>query len=755
MRTTTLSSAAALLAASLPLATAAAQGLNCQLVGRFHQYSAYNDVWGYVAPNGDEYALLCATTGLVVVDCTNPSTPVQRGYFPWATSTWRDCRTYGHYAYVSSEGGAGFQIIDLSNPNAPVSLGIFGTANSNNAHNVCVDTGTGKLYLAGCNTGTPVYDLAANPANPPFLGFALGSGNGNYFHDLCIENGFAYGSMIYNGHLRIVDVTQGLNFNLGTLSNTTTPSTFTHNAWPNAAQTLCVTTDERAGGVVKFFDITNKSAPIPRGQFTPNPASIPHNAFLVGNLCHVSWYTEGYQCIDVSDPNNPVQVAAYDTWPGASGGFNGAWGVYPFQPSGNIYVSDISTGLYVVRPQITDLVIQHSPLADTQDEDGPYPVVVDLSGSNPIVSATLEYRVGDSGPFTAVPMLPTGVGTSYSAVIPGQDAVARVQYHVDVVDSQAARRSPSSGEHEFLVGSIVSVWSDDFEQDLGWTHGFTASQDDWQRGAPAGRSGTSGGFAWSDPSGAYSGTNIWANDLGGTGFNGSYANNVGNWLQSPAIPTGGATGLTLRFRRWLSLANLDTARILVNGTTVFTTSTATQDSAWQLVEIDVAALLDAATTATIRFELSTNGSNVAGGWALDDVELIQYVDAAPPRLYGNATPGTPGAPGIAMSAPARIGTTTQILGGNLLPNAPAILAINFADTLQVLGGIEVLVQPVGAAVLFSLSSGAGQANWPFTVPNNPAFDDFYFYSQLFVLDAGAANGTAAASQGMRYRVALR
>ncbi|MCC6784572.1 MAG: choice-of-anchor B family protein [Planctomycetes bacterium] len=727
-----------------------AQGFNCVLLGRHHQYANYNDIWGYVAPNGKEYALLGATTGLVVIDCSNPATPVQRGYFPWATSTWRDIRTYGHYAYVSSEGGGGFMIVDLSNPDAPVNLGIFGTSYFGNAHNICVDVGAGKLYLAGCNTGTPVFDLAANPANPPFLGYLTGSGNSNYFHDLCVENGYAFGSMIYNGVLRITDVTTPLPGAI--LSNTATPSTFTHNAWPNAGHTLIVTTDERAGGVVKFFDITNKSAPIARGQFTPNPVSIPHNAFIVGDLCHVSWYTEGYQCIDVSDPNNPRQVAAYDTWPGASGGYNGAWGVYPFQPSGNIYVSDITTGLYVVRPQITDLAIAHTPLASTTNEDGPYAVVATVTGSNPLGGVSLAYRVG-GGSFTTVAMAPTANPNEYAASIPGQDAIASVEYHIDAQDSVAARRSPQAGEHAFIVGTFTTVWSDDFETDRGWTHGMTATQDDWQRGAPLGRSGTSGGVAWSDPSSAPSGTNVWGNDLGGTGFNGSYGNGVGNWLQSPLIPTGGVGGLKLRFQRWLTLAAGDTASVLVNGVVVWTSSAAIRDTAWQEITLDIAAIAQGQSSVTLRFELSTNATNIAGGWNLDDVLLFSASDAAPPLFYGNATPGTGGlAPVIGLSASARIGTTTDITGSSILANANAFVFLNLLPDATSLLGFELLVSPLAAITVAQVASGSGNASWSLSIPNDPALDDIYLYSQWIVLDGGAPGGLFSASRGMRFRI---
>ncbi|MGK0204331.1 MAG: choice-of-anchor B domain-containing protein [Planctomycetota bacterium] len=333
-----------LLLATVLATSLSAQGVNCALLGTFNNHGPFNDVWGYTAPNGDEYALLASTTGTVVVDVTNPATPIERGFFPFGSSTWRDIRTYGTYAYVVTEATSGFQIIDLSNPNSPSVVGVFGTSVTSNAHNVCVDVGAGKLYLTGTNFGSPAWDLTTNPANPTFLGQASTTS----FHDLHVENGYAYASYFGGGVLRIMDAAAPTG--MPVLSNTPTPNTSTHNAWPNAAGTICVTTDETTGGVIKFFDITNKSNPIPLGQFTPNTSSIPHNAFIVGNKCHVSWYTEGYRCIDFSDPMNPVEVASYDTWPGSSGGFNGCWGCYPFLPSGNILASDRTTGLYIVRP---------------------------------------------------------------------------------------------------------------------------------------------------------------------------------------------------------------------------------------------------------------------------------------------------------------------------------------------------------------------------------------------------------------------
>jgi hypothetical protein len=54
--------------------------------------------------------------------------------------------------------------------------------------------------------------------------------------------------------------------------------------------------------------------------------------------------------LDITDPTNPVETGFFDTFPLAnSASFNGAWGVYPFLPSGNILINDINSGLYVLR----------------------------------------------------------------------------------------------------------------------------------------------------------------------------------------------------------------------------------------------------------------------------------------------------------------------------------------------------------------------------------------------------------------------
>ncbi len=55
---------------------------------------------------------------------------------------------------------------------------------------------------------------------------------------------------------------------------------------------------------------------------------------------------------DASDPTQLREVANLDTFlaPDSNvAGTDGAWGVYPFFPSGTVVISDISNGLFVLR----------------------------------------------------------------------------------------------------------------------------------------------------------------------------------------------------------------------------------------------------------------------------------------------------------------------------------------------------------------------------------------------------------------------
>ncbi|MEZ5988034.1 MAG: choice-of-anchor B family protein [Planctomycetota bacterium] len=333
-------------------ASAAAQGKNCSLLGTWNKGSGhgYNDIWGYTAPDGKEYALVGLTTGFSVVDCSNPAKPVEVAYWAGKSSSWRDVKTYGQYAYVVTEASSeGVWIINLKDPQKPVFVTKWGTAVYRNCHNIAMDWENGHAYLCGTNKGMLVIDLSKNPENPTLIATYASP----YVHDAAIQHGWAHLADIYGNNYRLVDVTKLPTFTQ--LGQAPAPgSQYCHNTWPTWDDNYCVTTNEAAGGPVAIFDITTPTKPTLIAKVTAGPSNaIAHNVIVVDRMIHASYYTEGYQCWDMSDPKNPVSVASYDTWPGTSGGYNGNWGVYSFNPSGNIFLNDISTGLYVVKPAST------------------------------------------------------------------------------------------------------------------------------------------------------------------------------------------------------------------------------------------------------------------------------------------------------------------------------------------------------------------------------------------------------------------
>ena len=63
-----------------------------------------------------------------------------------------------------------------------------------------------------------------------------------------------------------------------------------------------------------------------------------------------TYYYDGLQVWDISDRNNIQRIMHYPTSQiEPRQRFEGAWGVYPFLPSGNILVSDMQEGLFVIE----------------------------------------------------------------------------------------------------------------------------------------------------------------------------------------------------------------------------------------------------------------------------------------------------------------------------------------------------------------------------------------------------------------------
>lgn len=337
---------------------------NLDLLMQFEYDENCNDIWGYVDENGDEYAILGTTKATAIIALDGPDAPREIAYIPGTMSTWRDMKHFQDHIYVTTDVGEdGLLIIDMSQvsqdsvdhffwkPTLELEGRNLGPLNK--CHNIYVEADEGYMYLSGCNIysgGILIFDLNQNPEEPELVG----AGHEVYSHDVYANDNLMFGNDIYNGELSIHDVSDKSNVELVALQPTT--GNFTHNAWSSTNNDFVFTTDEIAGGFVDAYDIRDLGNIQRTAVWQPDNALeegiIPHNAHYHDGFLYVSWYIVGLVVLDVSDPTNMVPAAWYDTYDGGQTGFNGAWGAYPFLPSGRILVSDMNTGLYVFEPNI-------------------------------------------------------------------------------------------------------------------------------------------------------------------------------------------------------------------------------------------------------------------------------------------------------------------------------------------------------------------------------------------------------------------
>ncbi len=80
-------------------------------------------------------------------------------------------------------------------------------------------------------------------------------------------------------------------------------------------------------------------------------ASIAHNPIIKGDRIYLSYYHDGIQIWDMSNPDSVYRLGYYDTEPNNTtySGYKGAWGVYPLLPSGIILGSDVVNGLFILE----------------------------------------------------------------------------------------------------------------------------------------------------------------------------------------------------------------------------------------------------------------------------------------------------------------------------------------------------------------------------------------------------------------------
>jgi choice-of-anchor B domain-containing protein len=358
--------------------------------------SAGNDIWGHVDLNtGIEYAIMGVRNGAAVFDLSDPANPVEVGTVDGSQATWRDIKVYQFYdendarwkayAYVTVDGASdGVTIIDLND--LPNSVSLVERNNSvGNAHNVYISNVDYGLNIAFDGVDPVLQLVGANRYSGSFHSYSLNNPQtinmmpnqtnfNGYTHDgasVIIDdsrkdtgcyNATQHCSVFIDFNEKEIlfwDITQPSDtrqLGVATYNDVSSTNQYVHSGWVSDDKRYVLAHDEfdeyRGGlnSTVRIFQIDDLRNPVQVGQWTGPTRAIDHNGFVVGNRYYMSNYERGLTVLDITDPSAPKEVGYFDTYPVSNNAaFNGAWGTYPFLPSGLILVSDINSGLYILR----------------------------------------------------------------------------------------------------------------------------------------------------------------------------------------------------------------------------------------------------------------------------------------------------------------------------------------------------------------------------------------------------------------------
>ncbi|MCW8092793.1 choice-of-anchor B family protein [Alteromonas sp. ASW11-130] len=361
--------------------------------------SSANDIWGHVDLNTmREYAIMGLRNGVVVVDVSTPDSPQVVGSISGAPTTWRDIKVYQYfnrathswqaYAYVSADNAdEGLRIINLNQ--LPDSISEIAPLQDDvRAHNIYIshtDPGlnislpgsSSQLHVAGSENFNGAWRsfMLTSPDKPSVAYNPETATRTDYSHDIagffvtdgraqedCKGDSSISCSVILDFNEQSVRLWDTSNPKVPwEVSEITYPNiTYTHSGWTSEDNRYLFVHDEgdesslSVNTAVNVFDISDLTMPTLVTTWEGSTRAIDHNGFAKGNRYYMSNYERGLTILDISDPTAPEEIGYFDTFPSSNNAsFNGAWGVYPFLPSGIILVSDIQGGLYILRDDTT------------------------------------------------------------------------------------------------------------------------------------------------------------------------------------------------------------------------------------------------------------------------------------------------------------------------------------------------------------------------------------------------------------------
>jgi choice-of-anchor B domain-containing protein len=348
---------------------------------------AGSSLYGWVDPlTKREYAIMGRSNGTSFIDITDAKNPRVVANLPpvagSSNTSWREPKVYQNTVYIGVDGtNHGVQIMDLTKLRNYSGTTLTVAADSvytgvSRVHTLFVNEQSGYLYLQGTNVasgGMRVLDVR-NPSSPVFAGDYSLDG---YNHETQVvtykgpDSQHVGKEIAFNANgrsgasqdkLNIVDVSN--KSNMARISSASyAQAGYTHQTWLTEDQRYLFLNDELdetsglTNGKIRthLYDIADLDNPVYRGFFEQN-GGIDHNLYVKGNYVYQANYTTGLSVFEIGNlaSTNSADwlklVANYDTYlPTNAATFNGAWNNYPYFPSGNIPISDLDGGLFVVR----------------------------------------------------------------------------------------------------------------------------------------------------------------------------------------------------------------------------------------------------------------------------------------------------------------------------------------------------------------------------------------------------------------------
>ena len=289
--------------------------------------------------------------GLSVINVSDPAHPVlvTRVSLP-NDHYWNGVWAKGDALYVAS-GNSGLAVFDITDPANPQYLRSL-PGGAIDVHTVFVDGD--RLYAMSPtpNGETLVFDVAS-PLEPRLLSRLTvpNKAAGSYPHDA-----FAYGDRLYVNHtlngyvvvdLKSLDRTRvlGAYSFQGNYSHANAVGTID-------GRTIAFEGGEREGAHLRVLDVTDPAKIRLIGEVRKRAQTSIHNMVLKGTRLYVAWYHEGVRVFDVSKPEEPKEIAAFDSFQEAhprstDSLYQGAIGIR-VPGDGYVYAVDLSRGLLIL-----------------------------------------------------------------------------------------------------------------------------------------------------------------------------------------------------------------------------------------------------------------------------------------------------------------------------------------------------------------------------------------------------------------------